>query len=103
MEIFRDRRDRKLRLTNERRKHIERAHPEMRGQTEKIRVTLEEPELVVESRVDEQTELVYRQFGSTPVTEKYLCVVVQAASESPFIVTAYFTDSVKAGEVLWEK
>ena len=36
--------------------------------------------------------------GVTPVTEKYLCVVVKV-----FIITAYFTDKIKRGEILWKR
>jgi len=42
-------------------------------------------------------------FNNTPVTSKLLCVVVKVKENDFFVVTVYFTDSVKKGEVLWEK
>lgn len=45
----------------------------------------------------------YRHYEITPVTEKYLCVVVKVLTGSPFIITAYFTDTVKKGEIIWRK
>jgi hypothetical protein len=32
-----------------------------------------------------------------------MCVVVKVAPPDAFIVTAYYTDAVKKGEVLWER
>ena len=40
---------------------------------------------------------------TTPVIQKYLCVVVKVLFDDLFIITAYFTDTVKGGEILWEK
>ena len=46
---------------------------------------------------------VYRHYNTTAVTKKYLCVVVKSIIEDLFMITAYFTDSIKRGEILWEK
>ena len=35
------------------------------------------------------------------VGDKYLCVVVKVQAEDAFVVTAYMTDKVKKGNVLW--
>jgi hypothetical protein len=40
---------------------------------------------------------------TTPVTEKYLCVVVKVLAGDLFIITAYFTDTIKKGIILWKK
>ncbi len=103
MEEYLDWESRTIRFTRERREHIRSTHPEMKNQTEKIRQTLQEPETVVKSRADSEIELVYRNYEKTPVTEKYLCVVVKTGTGDEFIVTAYFTDSIKEGEVVWKK
>ena len=34
---------------------------------------------------------------------KWLCVVVKYAAEDAFVVTAYLTDQLKVGEVIWPK
>jgi hypothetical protein len=43
------------------------------------------------------------QMSDGSILKKYLCVVVKVVSEDAFIVTAYYTDAVKKGAVLWEK
>ena len=100
---FRDVRHRLVRLTGERLLHWETSHPEMRGQVNRVEDVLRAPDLIVRSRTDPEVELFYRHYRETPVTEKYLCVVVKSGGDDAFIITAYFTDSVKKGEVLWEK
>ncbi|HEX67935.1 MAG TPA: hypothetical protein ENG13_02590 [bacterium] len=75
----------------------------MLGQIDKIKETLLNPDKVVRSKTDPEVELFYRYYQSTPVTKKYLCVVVKVSWEEAFIITAFFTDKIKRGEVLWEK
>jgi len=103
MKWFNDVYDRRIRLTNERQEHIEADHPEMSGQIDKIQNTLLNPDMIVRSRTDPEVELFYRHYDTTPVTEKYLCVVVKEAAGDFFAVTAYFTDSIKRGDVLWQR
>lgn len=69
----------------------------------KIQDTLLKPDMIVKSRTDSEVELFYRHYVTTPVSEKYLCVVVKISVSGRFIVTAYFTDTIKRGEVIWEK
>ncbi|MCL5877023.1 MAG: hypothetical protein M1540_04340 [Candidatus Bathyarchaeota archaeon] len=48
----------------------------------------------------------YKLYSKTPVTRKFMLVVVKASNEESFIVTAFYTDKVKKGDiirVLWEK
>ncbi|MDY6895857.1 MAG: hypothetical protein SVO01_10640 [Thermotogota bacterium] len=103
MRIFRDIHNRQIRLTEERQEHIENDHPEMRGQIHKIRNTLLDPYIIIRSRTDENVELFYKFYQHTPVKAKYLCVVVKNLSNDLFVITAYFTDTIKRGEILWEK
>lgn len=103
MHIFRDIHNRDVRLTLEREEHFLSDHPEMRDQIGKVREILFSPEKIVRSKTDSQIELFYRHYDSTPVTQKYLCIVVKATVENTFIITAYFTDSIKKGELLWPK
>ncbi len=103
MKWFKDLHYRHIRLTYERQQHIETDHPEMFGQLDKIQDALANPEIVVRSRTDPKVELFYRHYNITPVTEKYLCVTVKVLVGDLFIITAYFTDTIKRGEILWEK
>jgi len=103
MKRFRDIHNRQIRLTDERQEHIEADHPEMYGQIEKIQETLTKPDIVLRSKTDPDVELFYRHYDITPVTEKYLCVVVKILIGDVFIITTYFTDTIKRGDVLWER
>ncbi|WP_353684705.1 hypothetical protein V4D30_02620 [Thermodesulfovibrio sp. 3907-1M] len=97
--ILNDLFDRKIRLTDERQRHFEEDHPEMRNQMEKIKETLINPDIIVRSKIDSQVELFYKHYPITSVTEKYLCIIVKVLKD----ITAYFTDAIKRGEILWEK
>ncbi len=103
MKWFRDIHNRHIRLTKERQDHFENDHPEMFGQINKIEETLSKPDIIVRSQTDSDVELFYRHYDTTPVTDKYLCVVVKVLNDDVFIVTAYFTDKIKRGEIIWER
>lgn len=103
MRVFKDIHGREVRLTDERQRHFVTDHPEMKEQIQKLKETLLKPEKVVRSRTDLQVELFYRHYESTPVTQKYLCVAVKSLINGTFIITAYFTDAIKKGEVLWPR
>jgi hypothetical protein len=103
MKWFKEIKGRQIRLTDEREEHIESDHPEMSAQTDKLRETLLNPDKVIRSRTDPNVELFYRYYDVTPVTEKFLCVVVKVLANDLFIITTYFTDAMKRGEVLWQR
>jgi hypothetical protein len=100
---FEDVHERRIRLTDERWEHIMSDHPEMFGQLEKISETVSSPDCIMMSRTDDEVELFYRYYHSTPVKDKFMCVVLKVTKNDLFIITAYFTDTVKRGEVLWQK
>ena len=103
MKWFEDIHNRRIRLTDERQAHIKVDHPEMSGQIDKIQDTLLNPDIVIRSKTDPDVELFYQHYDITPVTEKYLCVVIKVLAGDLFIITTYFTDTIKKGEVLWKK
>ncbi len=103
MKWFKDIHGRQIRLTDEREEHIEADHPEMSGQIDKSRETLRNPDKVIRSFTDPEVELFYKYYDVTPVTKKYLCVTIKVFAEDLFIITTYFTDTVKRGEILWKK
>ncbi|EQA38745.1 hypothetical protein LEP1GSC047_2371 [Leptospira inadai serovar Lyme str. 10] len=92
---------RNIRITLERRRHFEEDHPEMFGQGEKIAECLSQPDQVRISKADSSVELFYKLFEATPVGRKYLCAVIKNHGDDLFLVTAYFTDKVKEGAVLY--
>ena len=103
MRVFKDFHNRDVRLADERQEHFVTDHPEMSGQFEKLQETLLNPERIVRSKTDSQVELFYRHYDITPVTQKFLCIVVKVLTDDAFIMTAYFTDTVKKGEILWQR
>jgi hypothetical protein len=89
-----------VRLTDERLAHIlERA--EMRSLGEEIVTVLRTPAEVRISRVDPAVRLFYEFYSRTLVGDKWLCVVVKYLANDAFVITAYLTDKLKAGEKVW--
>ena len=76
-------------------------HPEMRVLEPAIGQTLSAPDRVVQSSSDPAARLYYRYCRETPVGGKYLCVVVKTMTVDAFVITAYLTDSIKDGDILW--
>jgi hypothetical protein len=103
MQLFNDIRNRVIRLTAERQQHLQTAHPEMTEAMPHIAETLANPDKIVRSRTDTTVELFYRHYPCTAVTSKFLCTVVKVLPDDNFIITAYYTDTIKRGERLWEK
>jgi hypothetical protein len=91
-----------IRLTDERLAHIK-EHPEMTLHTEKINETLVDPDIVIRSRIDEEARLYYRHYEGISIGNKYMCIVVKFKEADAFVITAYFTDSIKKGDVIWKK
>lgn len=99
MTVLFDYEDRDIRLTEEWLEHIER-RPEMVSQVDRLRETLEHPDEVRRSDQDGTVHLYHRRYEITPVTEKILLVVVKMEIDSPFVITAFFTDRLKSGTTL---
>lgn len=91
-----------IRFPEAQRLHIAYFHLEVLVDETKINLTVAEPELVAMGAT-EDVRVCYRRFIETPVTEKYLAVVVKLLDGEGFIVTAYFTDRVRRSRVLWRR
>lgn len=102
MKIIRDCFGRSVRLTDERVAHIFQ-HQEMTDMAQEIERVLQSPTEVRISRSDESVRLFYEFYAKTMVGGKWLCVVVRYAAEDAFVVTAYLTDRLKAGDTIWPK
>ncbi len=74
--------------------HITLRHRELRGQIAKMKLTLVEPDRVYYSS-SEGTHYFYRRFARTPVSQKYLLLVVKHRNGQGFIITAFFTRRVR--------
>ena len=102
-QILIDFQGREIRFTRERHQHIVHFHPEMTGQMTRIQEILQQPEKVIQSKMDEAVELFYHFYQDTSVGEKYLCIVVKVIQNDAFIITAYLTDTIKKGKEIWSK
>ena len=100
--IYKDHFGKSIHLTEERFAHIN-EREEMIGQEDKIEETLSLPGMVKISKYDPDVLLYYRYYESTPVTKKYLVVIVKTMEEEAFILSAFFTDKIKEGETRWEQ
>ena len=69
----------------------------------RIAETLASLDKIVWSLTDKAVELFYKHYPSTPVTSKFLCIVVKGVTDNNFIITAYYTDTIKRGESLWQR
>jgi hypothetical protein len=99
-ETFEDCFRRIIRLTDERLAHIL-EHWEMQGMEDELERVLQQPVVVRRSHSDKTVWLFYRFYTQTPVGGKWLCVLVKLVEDDAFVVTAYLTDKLKAGEDLW--
>lgn len=88
-------------LPDRQRLHVAYFHPEVLTDEKKLELTVSEPELVGMGAT-EDTRVFYRFFPDTPVTKKFLAVVVRLLDGKGFIVTAYFTDRVKR-KIIWRR
>lgn len=98
--LLMDYRGRRIRLTQERYQHIL-EHPEMLGQEGRIRETISQPDHVVSTTADPSVHVYSRYYDSTPVTRKFLLVVVKTVEEDAYILTAFFASRQKKGITVW--
>lgn len=97
---FNDWFSRSIKLTEERWNHISETHPEIKGMLEDLKNALKDPDLIKRSAYDGNVVLFYRYYRHI-YEGKYICVVVRLDEES--IITAYITDRIKKGEIIWKK
>ena len=92
-----------IRLTAERLEHIERRHPEMSGEEDRILETLVSPDYVQEG--DSETLIAIKHFDKTPLTKKYCATVYrQLGEEDGFVLTAYLTSRPASWrKLIWKR
>lgn len=73
-------------------------HPVLRGHQQQIEPVLADPDEARRSRKDPRVVLFYR--GAGP---RWLCAVARREDGSGFLITAYPTDAIKAGERIWTR
>jgi hypothetical protein len=74
-------------------------HPVMAGRESSVRLALESPDEIRQSRVDPEVLLFYKAEAS----RRWVCAVAKQADGQAFLVTTYPTDAVKEGIRIWPK
>lgn len=84
-------------LTTERESHIILKHPELKIHIKKISQVLSSPDTTRRSKLDPDALLFYKYFDKIE-GGKYINVTVKKG-ERNFVLTAYITDRIRAGEI----
>ncbi len=94
---FTDDRGNQVRLTDERRGHILRRHPEMAFELHRFAETLASPDAVRPSRSSPAVHLYYRLYPDQQGRNRYLCLVVKRGTDDSFVLTAYLSRGIRGG------
>jgi hypothetical protein len=79
---------------------VNQKHPALLGKEELIKDTLLHPDEIRKSKSDESVYLFYRIIKE----KRWACAVVKNQQDNTsFLITAYPTDAIKEGEVIWIK
>lgn len=78
----------RIQLTDERKRHIFRFHPEVRAYRKYFEKTIRRPDMMCRSKYDAAALILYRLING-----KYLAVVVKT-NQRNFILTAYLTKRI---------
>jgi len=76
---------------------ITKKHRIMKGKEDIVKTTLHSPDEIRQSRTDKDVFLYYKHF------DRLYCVVVKHLETEGFVITAYPTDKVKEGDLVWTK
>ena len=74
-------------------------HPAMAGQEEAVQDTLKAPDEIRQSKRDPNVFLFYK----AERTRRWVCAVTKRLDGEGFLITAYPTDAIKEGELVWPK
>lgn len=67
-----------------------------------INETLKSPDIVKQSVYTSNVLLFYKYYNYI-YNGKYICIVIKILDEDCFVSTAYITDKIKRGEMVWKK
>ena len=84
----------RIRLTEVQWDHIAYKHKEIIDQIEKIKRVLEDPDTIYFSPSEDNYQYC-KLYRETPVTEKYLLLVVKHLNGEGFVITAFFVSRIK--------
>ena len=86
--------------------HIVVEHPEMRGRVDDVRLAIEAPDYIYESKHRRSSHLYFLGAGSSLSGAEYVLVVVAVRQRlrKGYIQTAFLVDGLsKGGKLLWKK
>ena len=71
----------------------------MAGKLEDVKATIRMPERIMLSIADRSVYMFY----SPTARNRWICAVAKKLNGTGFLITAYVTDSIKKGELVWPK
>jgi len=74
-------------------------HPVMAGRERDVQDTLKTPDEIRQSKRDPDVYLFYK----TERIRRWVCAVSKRLNGDGFLITAYLTDAIKEGELVWPK
>ncbi len=72
-------------------------HRTMQGKENIIKEVLSLPDEIRKSKIDENVYLYYKK------SDKIYCVVAKHTGSGGYLITAYSTDKVKEGDIVWTR
>lgn len=87
----------KVRLTEIQWTHIKYKHIELDNQISKMISALQEPDFVYYSPLEENYHYV-KLFKETPISEKYLLIIIKHLNQEGFVITGFFVSEIKRKE-----
>ncbi len=72
-------------------------HPVMKNKEALVKNTLKNPDEIRQSKIDKEIFLYYKKF------DKLYCIVAKHTNSHGFLITAYPTDKIKEGDLIWKK
>lgn len=91
-----------LKLTNTGWSHIRTVHPELQRELEKVNQTMKSPDFIRQGNKAD-TFIFYKFFPETIVSQKYLALVIKYFNTEGVVITGYFTERIRKGEILWKR
>src|SRR5574341_1426678 len=74
-------------------------HPAMAGREADVKRALEQPDEIRQSKSDEMVYLFYKAEGE----KRWICAVSKQTDREGFLITAYPTDAIKEGRLIWRR
>ncbi len=84
----------KIRLTEVQWAHMSSKHPELVSQIDSMMMTVQDPDFIYHSPGEENFHYL-KFFRETPVTEKYLLLIIKHLNREGFIITGFFVSKIK--------